>query len=396
MSISQQASRIAQIMGNRGVQQGAPVPTDPRQQTMMQQLGITNPLLQQFGQQVGNLVGADTRSVAQQVASGMKGLDPNDPESLLAVAKQIENYDPERAVQLRSLAASVVSKRRKEEADLAYTQAKIAKEARGGDAASSQFDAFKQYVDEEGNYFDAAVISDPNTGTQRRSIVPLNPAAPTPVGKLTAVSSAQIAERGEVKVDTAGRAEEAKKWGDIRVQSAVELPVIKESVDNIDTALRLLDTVETGGPINTAGTAIERFLGDMSGDKAELQVLMGNEMYKRLKPLFGGVISEGERQVVEEIYAGLKKGNKANAGILRSLRGTLEASYKRMQMARRSDTFEDYNTALDKLFPEGLEEQIKQDSSDLPAGVTEEDLAYTMKQRNMTRQQVLDALKGAN
>lgn len=34
-------------------------------------------------------------------------------------------------------------------------------------------------------------------------------------------------------------------------------------------------------------------------------------------------------------------------------------------------------------------------SSDLPPGVTEEDMQYTMKARNMTRQQVLDALKKA-
>jgi hypothetical protein len=66
-SYSDQIGRIARIMGNKGATPAAPVPTDPRQQTMMQQMGITNPLLQQFGQQIANLTGTDTRSAAQQV-----------------------------------------------------------------------------------------------------------------------------------------------------------------------------------------------------------------------------------------------------------------------------------------------------------------------------------------
>ena len=82
MANTQLISNIAQIMGNRGVQQGAPVPTDPRQQTMMQQLGITNPLLQQFGQQVGNLVGADTRSAAQQLTGSLGKIDATAPDAL--------------------------------------------------------------------------------------------------------------------------------------------------------------------------------------------------------------------------------------------------------------------------------------------------------------------------
>lgn len=93
-------SNIAQIMGNRGVQQGASAPTDPRQQTMMQQLGITNPLLQQFGQQVGNLAGVDTRSADQQVASAASKIDARDPDYLIKLANSIKNIDPIKAAEL--------------------------------------------------------------------------------------------------------------------------------------------------------------------------------------------------------------------------------------------------------------------------------------------------------
>ena len=98
-------SNIAQIMGNRGVQQGAPVPTDPRQQTMMQQLGITNPLLQQFGQQVGNLAGVDTRSAMQQTNAAVAAVkDPSSYQGQLEIAKAIMNVDPIKGAELLAAA----------------------------------------------------------------------------------------------------------------------------------------------------------------------------------------------------------------------------------------------------------------------------------------------------
>ena len=100
MANPQLISNIAQIVGNRGVQQGAPVPTDPRQQTMMQQLGITNPLLQQFGQQVGNLAGVDTRSTMQQVSSAASNIDASDPNYLIKLANAIKSIDPIKAAEL--------------------------------------------------------------------------------------------------------------------------------------------------------------------------------------------------------------------------------------------------------------------------------------------------------
>lgn len=44
--------------------QGGGVPTDPNQRNLMQSAGVTNPLLQQFGQSLGGMFGVDTRSPA--------------------------------------------------------------------------------------------------------------------------------------------------------------------------------------------------------------------------------------------------------------------------------------------------------------------------------------------
>ena len=93
-------SNIAQIMGNAGMQQAAPAPTDPRQQTMMQQLGVTNPLLQQFGKQLGNVAGIDMRSPAQQMNKLLQGADTSTPEGRQAVLAAVSKVDPMKALEL--------------------------------------------------------------------------------------------------------------------------------------------------------------------------------------------------------------------------------------------------------------------------------------------------------
>jgi len=93
-------SNLAQIMGNAGMQQAAPAPTDPRQQTMMQQLGVTNPLLQQFGQQLGNVAGVDMRSPAQQMNKLLQGADTSTPEGRQAVLAAVSKVDPMKALEL--------------------------------------------------------------------------------------------------------------------------------------------------------------------------------------------------------------------------------------------------------------------------------------------------------
>ena len=50
--------------GLRTFGQGGDMPADPNQRNVMQQYGVTNPLLQQFGQSLGTLVGRDMRSNA--------------------------------------------------------------------------------------------------------------------------------------------------------------------------------------------------------------------------------------------------------------------------------------------------------------------------------------------
>ena len=118
--MSQESINRAAMLFAGGGQRQNPIPADPRQQTMMQQLGITNPLLQQFGKQLGNLTGVDTRSAMQQVNSEIQGVEnPNSYEGKLKVAQAVMKVDPMQGSAL--LAAAEEERIKKERREQAVT-----------------------------------------------------------------------------------------------------------------------------------------------------------------------------------------------------------------------------------------------------------------------------------
>ena len=91
-------------------------------------------------------------------------------------------------------------------------------------------------------------------------------------------------------------------------------------------------------------------------------------MFSRLKPLFGGVISEGEREAIVGLYNDMKRGNPANKRILMQLQRKVKETIVKANLIRRADSFDDYNTALDRMYPteEEKTEQNVIDFNDLP------------------------------
>lgn len=102
---STQISNIAGLFGGMGAPQMNQAQQQQAQKqaadkTMFDQLGITNPLLQQFGQQVANVAGRDTRSASQAMASLLQNADTNTPEGRKAVIAAVSRVDPLKAMQL--------------------------------------------------------------------------------------------------------------------------------------------------------------------------------------------------------------------------------------------------------------------------------------------------------
>lgn len=105
-----------------GGTQGMPIPQDPRQRNALERVGVTNPMLQMFGQGLGALTGTDMRSREEQVAETVKGLDPQNPESLLKAAQAMEKYDPVQAAKLRGDAAKLIKEQKAAQAAAAQQE----------------------------------------------------------------------------------------------------------------------------------------------------------------------------------------------------------------------------------------------------------------------------------
>ena len=214
--------------------------------------------------------------------------------------------------------------------------------------------------DENGDLFKAtSVFTD--DGTTDISYAPLGTtASPEPKGKVDIVGGEfglTAVEDREREIGLKGKTKKEQEYQKLRTKTIDMLPTLNASRANLNKATKLLETVQTGGPINLAATGLENFFGTKSADKAELEIILGQEMYKSLKPLFGGVISEGERQAVENIYAGLKKGNVANAGILRRLKQELDDAMIKSALYLNSETSEDFDTVLKQMFPVATKEK---------------------------------------
>lgn len=192
-----------------------------------------------------------------------------------------------------------------------------------------------------------------------------------PIGSTTIISRTS-GVGGEDRGRLAQEAREGEDFGELKVQAAENILDLKAQRDNIDTAVNLLDTFETEGLTEQLANFIQREAGIQDPNKAEYELIVGEAMYSRLKPLFGGVISEGERAAVEGLYANLKRGNPANKRILMRLRDIVEKSIQKQNLLRNSATLEDYNRKLDKFFdktgednyiapPESKQEQQKKE-----------------------------------
>jgi hypothetical protein len=233
----------------------------------------------------------------------------------------------------------------------------------GADTAT--FASVGNFRDEKGNIYSVTEQRNKQGGIEP-IYTAVTPGAPkTPSGNLVQLGGTYGVAANEL-AGMAGDRTAAQEFSKMQVAAAIQLPELQGSLANINATFDLLQTVPTGGPVNIANTAVESFLGTTSADKAELQVLLGNEMYKRLKPLFGGVISEGERQVIEGLYGSLRKGNEANEGILRALKRETESAVQRANMLRKAGSMDEYNTLLDKMNPETTSEGVNEVSwSDL-------------------------------
>ena len=223
--------------------------------------------------------------------------------------------------------------------------------------------------DTNGDSFTATSVFNPNTGKTDVSYSPIGATkSQQPVGKVQITGGEfGLTAQQDLKrdVEQAGLTEREKGFQKNKATAISTLPAANASRQNLEKAVTLLkNTVDTGGPINLAATGLENFFGVKSGEKAQLEIILGREMMSSLKPFFGGIISDSETQRVAKIYAGLEKGNLANLGILEQLLKEVDDGIMKGSLYLRADSADDFETTLKQMFPVATEEKEQENIID--------------------------------
>lgn len=249
-------------------------------------------------------------------------------------------------------------------------EAREAKEEKTGDGDFRKSDEVI-IRDSKGHKFTQYSIQDINdpTSTPVIKYVPIGDAPDKPVGDVTIISQttgASAFDKPEIKGDVTT----AEEFSKVRVQAAEEIPTLVSQRTDIELAIESLDQISTAGIPAQVENYLRSATGGQDPNVANYELLVGEAMFARLKPLFGGVISEGERQAIVSLYSNLKRGNPANRSILEQMKRKLDETIEKGNLIRSSENFDEYNLKLDKFFPESSKQDDTNtiDYSSLPQG----------------------------
>lgn len=335
-----------------------------------------------FRQGAGGMFGVDTRTTPEFVQEEVAKLNPESVEDQAKIVELVGKINPTGAVALKSAFAQkaaekdrLTSQTNAFETYIEKTYPELTGLVSKGVITPSNF---KQFLadkkdagtvvkgttftvqDEDGNAFTMIPTLNNKTGKFENKFAPIGGGPVQPVGKtvITGGEFAQTAAEDALReINKQVSTTEGQEFVKNKATALDTIPVLSAQKEELSQALTLLDSVETGGPINLVGTALENYFGTKSADKATLEIILGDNTFKALKPLFGGLISEGERAEIMKIYPNLKKGNAANKGIILRLQNILDNALLRGQMYQRSDTVEDYKRLMDKLYPVNANEK---------------------------------------
>ena len=359
-------------------------------QSTQQPISATNPQdwRMQFGQRQSEKMNQRLRgltggmSTQEALGAGLSQLDLSTPEGLRTVAKLQQSTGnlagaAQTAARIKQMEEQVKAQELKQSqgavfasyVDSTFNNPELTKLAKGGVLTPNNLDSFIKdksnatilkgstftVRDEKGNNFTMIPTLNNKTNEMENKYSPIGDAPSAPIGK-TVVTGGEFAqtagEAQQQKIDIQSLTTQEKEFQKLKVAATDSIPTLNASKNNLDRATELLDSVPTGGPVNLAGTGLENFFGVKRADKAELEIILGQEMFKSLKPLFGGVISEGEREAIVDIYANLKKGNIANKGILKRLKQELNDGIVKANLYQKADNYEEFNLNVKQMFPE--------------------------------------------
>ena len=306
---------------------------------------------------VGKLVRGGAPSQAQKMQQFMSQLDLNSVEDLTKLAKIMQaSGDIAGAAKvaakiqvMQAAGPAAAEEKRRDERDYQLELRKINSSGTEGRFTKGSTMTLE---DSKERAFVAVPVINSKTGELELKYSAIDGKSGKPEGD-TSVTGGDFAltalQHSQKELNDLSKKEQAKVFQGLKIISTDALPALYDNKKNIMEAFEILKTLPTGGPINLAAYGIEDFLGATSGDRADFERVLSMEVFKSLKPIFGGVISEGERASLLEIAATVKRGNKANTAIIERLISDMNQRIGQAELYSKSDTYDEYNAFVKTL-----------------------------------------------
>lgn len=200
--------------------------------------------------------------------------------------------------------------------------------------------------DPQGNYYTSVVMYDEQTGTPTRRLIPQPGSPAKPVGKLSVVSGTTGAgafDQPEIK----GKTKLETDYSTLRVDAVAQLPRLKNTAENLQAALDLLESgeVQTGGFPRRIARGLTDFMGTTPKNIGEFETRLGNEVLARLEA-FTGAISNEERKYLEKLVGDYFASGESNIGRLRTILRETNRIIQNSILIGSSPNFESYRTAV--------------------------------------------------
>lgn len=403
VNLSGMFANLAQA--SQPVRSGA-VPSNPMQQNVMQRFGVTDPLLQQFGQGLGGLLGAEMRSPAAIAQAEQKAQQEQarqvfsqamteSPERQLELASQLMNIPGYEASAMKlaqqaqaqleqgkkqleqgqqEISSSLNATRRQQTlasalADKGYTTLAslvrqgdedayaqgieiITKGQKGKDVVGSPKDR-GLYRDSQGNEYAATqftysdgsseiVYIDQATGEQVQSLGKDFKR----IGKTGETVTEERQAQSAADIATA----RGEKWA-ISVDEAItNLPDLQYSLNSLRRARDILKELPEGPLAASTRQTFFNIFGKRPESDSEAARIISAQVMETLQG-FSGSISEGERAWAVEQSAQLSNDRAKNLGILTEMERRAQLLLRKAQIMSESETSAEFRQ---KLREEGL------------------------------------------
>lgn len=216
----------------------------------------------------------------------------------------------------------------------------------------------EHFADEAGNMYATVLTTNKDNATSEVNYIPLGN-APEYDGKtkLKAVikSGSYVGmdpfEASKLEARKEGDVVLAKDFNKLKVESAQNYDTAKSTHSSLIKALQLTKEASEAGQLEggiqaNLQNAYYNLFGKRPKNLGELNMIFNESTFERLKPLFGGNISNGEREAVQGTYTDVLKNGQVNIGVLEQLIGKANGAMTNYNVLMTSDSYDDWINKL--------------------------------------------------